>query len=490
VRHDEFIDVSARVVPGGARHNENRHNDFDQEILLHHMLSTEGPRLVTGDVNGDGLDDFVLLGALGDPDKLFIQNSNGTFAMRQSAALSRDKGFESTCGALFDHDGDGDLDLMIGSGGNQVDVDKINYVVRFYLNDGRGNFTGDPSSIPEAIGNFSTLEVSDYDQDGDVDVFLGARLVPGNYGLPPQSYLFLNQEGKWMNVAPPALGNIGMVTDAAWSDTDGDGDDDLVVVGDWMSIHIFKNNNGVIEDHITVPQSSGWWNRVVPADLDNDGDIDFVVGNWGLNTKFKASSANPLTMFVNDFDGNGKSEFIMNWYAPLDSQAFPFATKMELVSQLPGLRKSILKYEDYAPKTYEALFPAQVREGSLAYEANYLASAILWNDGGYFTLASLPSAAQVSPVFGILISDFDGDGNQDIWLGGNFYAMKPQVGRHNDSRGVLLRGGAARSFSYEKWSGLYVEGEVRDVKMIKSKGTDKVFVARNNATVLVFEKAK
>jgi hypothetical protein len=161
-----------------------------------------------------------------------------------------------------------------------------------------------------------------------------------------------------------------------------------------------------------------------------------------------------------------------------------------LVSQLPALRKSILKYEDYAPKTYEALFPPQVREGALTYHANYLASAILWNEGGSFKLASLPSPAQVSPVFGILISDFDGDGNQDIWLGGNFYAMKPQVGRHNDSRGVLLRGGAARSLSYEQRSGLYVDGEVRDVKMIKSKGTDKVFVARNNATVLVFEKTK
>lgn len=485
-----FEEVSARVIPVEARHVENRNNDFDQEVLLHHMLSTEGPRLVTGDVNGDKLEDFILLGAMGDPDKLFVQKADGTFSFKMSPGLVKDKEFESTCGALFDHDGDGDLDFMVGSGGNQPEVDRINYVVRFYKNDGRGNFAADPVSMPQVIGNFSTLEAEDYDKDGDIDVFLGARVVPGNYGLPPQSYLLLNDNGRWMNVAPPALGNVGMVTDATWADADADGDKDLVVVGDWMAIHIFKNDNGVIENDVTIPQSNGWWNRIEAADLDKDGDIDFVLGNWGLNTKFKASPAKPLTMFVNDFDDNGKSEFIINWYPPLDSQAYPFATKTELVAQLPGLRKSILKYEDYAPKTYDSLFSPAVRARSMSYEANYLASAVLWNEGTTYSLVALPTAAQLSPVFGILADDFDGDGNMDIWLGGNFYAMKPQVGRHNDSRGVYLRGNTGKTFTYIPQSGLYVEGEVRDAAMIQSKYGKRLFIARNNAKVLVFEKRK
>ncbi len=485
----EFKEISKQVIRGDARHYENQYNDFNDEILLHRMLSTEGPRLVTGDVNQDKLDDFILLGAAGDPTKLFIQKVDGTFNFKDNSSFAQDVGFEGTCGALFDHDGDGDLDLMIGSGGNQAAIDRINFTVRFYKNDGRGNFSPEIKSVPQVIGNFSTLEIEDYDKDGDMDVFLGARVVPGNYGLPPQSYLLNNDNGNWMNVAPASLGNVGMVTDATWADVDSDGDKDLVVVGDWMGINIFKNDNGVIEGNVTIPNSMGWWNRIESADLDNDGDSDFILGNWGLNTKFKASKARPLTMFVNDFDGNGKSEFIINWFAPLDDRAYPFATKTELTSQLPGLRKSILKYGDYAPKTYDSLFSPEVRSRSIPYEVNYLTSAILWNEGSNYSLAALPIEAQVSPVFGILADDFDGDGKTDIWLGGNFYAMKPQVGRHDASRGVYLKGDGKRAFVYHPHSGLSVEGEVRDAAIIHSNHAKRIIIARNNLTVLVFERS-
>ena len=249
------------------------------------------------------------------------------------------------------------------------------------------------------------------------------------------------------------------------------------------------NDNGVIEKNITIPNSTGWWNRVESSDLDNDGDIDFVLGNWGLNTKFKASPDRPVTMFVNDFDDNGKSEFIINWYAPLDNQAYPFVTKSELTSQLPALRKSILKYGDYAAKTYDSLFSPEVRKRSVSYQANYLSTAILWNEGGKYLLESLPIEAQVSPVFGIIADDLDGDGKKDIWLGGNFYALKPQVGRHDASRGVYLKGGAAKSFIHQPNSGLYVEGEVRDAVTINSRQSKRIFIARNNSKVLVFQRS-
>ncbi|MBA4053243.1 MAG: hypothetical protein C0490_00880, partial [Marivirga sp.] len=263
---------------------------------------------------------------------------------------------------------------------------------------------------------------------------------------------------------------------------------DLIVVGDWMAVNIFINDNGVIENNQTIPNSMGWWNRIEPADLDNDGDNDFILGNWGTNTKFKASPARPVTMYVNDFDGNGKSEFIINWYPPLDSTAYPFTTKSEITSQLPALRKSILRYADYANQTYDSLFSSDVRSRSIAYKVDYLSSAILWNDQNKFSLSALPPEAQVSPVFGIVADDLDADGIIDIWLGGNFYALKPQVGRHDASKGVYLKGVSKRSFVNQQHSGIYVRGEVRDAIIMRSAKSKQLFVARNNDRVLVFRK--
>lgn len=488
----EFEEISQQVIRGDARHYENLYNDFNQEVLLTNMLSTEGPRLVIGDVNNDKLDDFILLGAAGDPDKLFLQKADGTFSFKTNTSFVKDAGFESTCGALFDQDGDGDPDLMIGSGGNDVRVDQLNYIVRLYKNDGQGNFSGDPYHIPRVLGNFSTIEAQDFDKDGKTEVFLGARTIPGNYGLPPQSYLLRNENGEWIDIAPPSLGNTGMVTDAVWADADSDGDKDLVVVGDWLPVKIFPNDKGKLNDPVVIPESNGWWQRIEASDLDKDGDIDFILGNWGLNTKFKASPARPLTMFVNDFDNNGKSEFIINWYPPLDSVAYPFAQKEEIVAQIPILRRTVLTFRDYATKTYDSQFSPAVRKKSISYKVNYLESAVLWNERNSYSLTALPHEAQVSPVFGIIADDLDADGNTDIWLGGNFYSLKPQVGRHDASRGVFLKGGRNRSFTYQQQphDGLYVTGEVRDAAIIHSVQAKRMIVARNNAKVLLYQKRK
>ena len=487
-----FEEVSQSAIHGDARHKENIYNDFDQEILLTNMLSTEGPRLITGDANRDKLEDFILLGASGDPDKLFLQQPDGSFSFRENISFIKDKGFESTCGVFLDLDGDGDQDLMIGSGGNDVLVDQLNYIVRVYKNDGRGNFTGDPYSIPPVIGNFSAMVAEDYDMDGKKEVFLGARIVPGNYGLIPQSYLLKIKEGKWIDLAPLSLGNIGMVTDAAWADADSDGDKDLIVIGDWMTIHIFKNEKGVLGSPVVIPESGGWWTRVQPADLDKDGDIDFILGSWGLNTKFKASTERPLKLFVSDFDNNGKTEFIETWYPSLDDISYPFVQRHELLAQLPGLQKTIPSYKDYGRMTYDSLFRSDVRQKAVHFEVNHLESAVLWNDGGKYKLTSLPVEAQVSPVFGIIADDLDGDGIIDIWLGGNFYSVKPQIGRYDASRGVFLKGGTNRSFTCEPqaYHGLYVKGEVRDAAIIRSGQTKMMLVARNNDKVLVFRKRK
>jgi hypothetical protein len=487
-----FEEVDQKLMEGDATHHENVYDDFNDEVLLIRMLSTEGPRLIKGDINKDNLTDFILLGAAGDPDKLFLQKPDGKFHFQPTPAFNKIPGtFESTCGALVDYDGDGDLDLMIGSGGNEIEMNKANFTIRTYNNDGHGNFSIAPSNVPPVIGNFSTLEVDNMD-GSNFHVFLGARNVPGNYGLPPRSYLLVNDHGKWKDIAPPSLANVGMVTDASWTDIDGDGDKDLIVVGDWMAITIFKNDNGTFQNQSTIANSNGWWNRIEAADLDGDGDIDFILGNWGLNTKLKASEQKPLTMYVNDFDNNGRSEFIINWYPPLDSVAYPFATKPELTAQIPALKKQILKYEDYGHKTYDSLFSPELRSKSLKYEANYLQSAILWNNGGSFELDALPIEAQISPVFGIVADDLDGDGKTDIWLGGNFYSLKPQAGRCNASKGVYLKGNRGKSFAYISplESGIKVEGEVRDATTLQVGGSKQLVIGRNNAGVLLFQRTK
>ena len=284
-----FVEVSDRRVQGESQHHENPYNDFDHEILLWRMLSTEGPRMVVGDVNNDAREDFVVLGAHDDEDKLFMQTKEGTFQRKSSAAFQATRSYESSCGAFLDLDQDGDEDLILGAGGNEYQRGGENFTLRYYENDGQGNFRLDNDRVPPVVGNFSCIETGDVDGDGDTDLFLGGRCAPGNYGLPPRSFLLLNEPDGWKDVAPESLAGIGMVTDAAWADVDDDQDQDLVVVGDWMGVHIFRNEGGILTDARPLPNSNGWWTRVEAADLDQDGDTDFVLGNWGLNSKFKAS---------------------------------------------------------------------------------------------------------------------------------------------------------------------------------------------------------
>ncbi|RMG16580.1 MAG: VCBS repeat-containing protein, partial [Bacteroidetes bacterium] len=305
-------------------------------------------------------------------------------------------------------------------------------------------------------------------------------------------FLLANEGGEWVDITPEPLKGIGMVTDACWADLDGDQDPDLLVVGDWMPVQVFINEQGRLSGPGPIPNSRGWWTRIQAADLDQDGDPDFVLGNWGLNTKLKASPQRPLQMYVNDFDANGKSEFIICWYPPLEKQAYPFATKAEITAQMPSLKKQILRYETYATQTYETLFPPEIRQQSIAYTAENLHSSVLWNEGGSFSLQALPVEAQVAPVFGIVCSDFNQDGQADIWLGGNFYGAKPQVGRYDASRGVLLTGKGGRAFEYvpPAASGIEVSGEVRDAALVHTAGAPLLMVSRNNEEVLVFQPVK
>ena len=485
-------ETTSQLFPVSASHEENAFNDFDYERLLPRMLSTDGPRLVTGDVNNDQREDFLLLGAQDIPDKLFLQQRNGTFTYDPQNIFEDFPNRESISGKFFDSDGDGDLDLVIGHGGNQGAMGIQHFLVSYYENDGKGKFYFNDSKTPTAPGNISTIAPHDYDQDGDIDLFLGGRAIPGNYGLTPASYFMENNgDGSWNNLTDQAFGTLGMVTDAVWSDVDGDGHKDLVVVGDWMPITIFKNTGKELIKLPGITGTRGWWTRLIAKDLDQDGDDDFVLGNWGLNTKFKASTQQPLTLYVKDFDQNGKSEFILNWYPPQETTSFPFASKMDLTLQLPHLKKKILRYDAYAKMNYDELFTEQEKQGADTLTAEFLQSAIFWNEGGQFSLQALPWQAQVAPVFGLAAEDLDEDGYIDLILGGNFYGLKPEVGRHNANHGVFLKGGPNRQFSFvsPRESGMYLSGEIRELIPIVIPGKPTTFlVGRNNASVLAFQK--
>lgn len=457
---------SADLTIKKAIHKEDKFNDFDFERLQPRKHSTEGPKIETGDLNGDGQTDFVLLGATGDVDKVFLQNERGGFDQKENSIFAEDSTFESTCAALFDTDQDGDLDLVIGSGGNDFSKGMDGFLLRFYENDGQANFKKNQDKTPPAGGQFSVIIPNDYDKDGDTDLFIGARSIPRNYGLTPRSFLLRKDGDRWKDVTKKALGTAGMITDAVWTDYDGDQDDDLMLVGEYMPITFFTNDKGVFQQSTKIPNSEGWWLDITANDLDQDGDMDFVLGNWGQNSKFKASPEVPIELYVKDFDDNGKSEFILNWKAPADEKSYPFHSKMEMTTQMPHLKKKFLKYKDYAVADYEKLLTAEERKGAIYRKAVTLKSAILRNNNGTYQLESLPLAAQIAPNFTSAVADFNRDGHKDIWMGGNFYGLKPEMGRHNNSRGVLLLGQTNGAFSTAVNQAEPIKGQVRDAKIL------------------------
>ena len=493
-----FSDVGASLGLDW-QHRENAFVDFDRDRLIFHMLSSEGPKVCVGDVNGDKREDYFIGGAKDQPGALFVQLPNGRFRQTNQAVFEADKISEDTDCIFFDADGDSNLDLYVASGGNEFPSSSDALLDRLYLNDGRGNFKRlTPAPGISRFESTACVKASDFDSDGDLDLFIGTRLRPFLYGVPVNGYLLQNDgKANFTDVtqqAAPGLLKCGMITDAVWSDLDGDGDPDLTVVGEWMPVKMFRNDlkqgSGFkdISEAAGLAGSNGFWHCVESADLDGDGDLDFVLGNHGLNSRIKASATRPATLYVNDFDGNGTAEHILCAYN--GERSYPLVLRQDLVAQLPFLKKKYLKHAAYKEQTIEAIFTPQQLERALVLTAYRLESGCLINDGkGRFEWQALPLQAQIAPVYAMQVQDFDGDKKLDLLLGGNFCRSKPEVGIYDSSYGLALRGNGSGIFLplLPGDSGFFVKGEIRDIQNIRIGKRKVILIARNNDKITVFE---
>ncbi|MBA4408139.1 MAG: VCBS repeat-containing protein [Bacteroidota bacterium] len=477
-------------------HVESDFNDFEREKLIYHMLSTEGPRMCKGDVNADGLEDIFIGGAKGQRGSLMVQNKDGTFKTIEKELFEADQISEDMDCEMFDADNDGDLDLYVASGGNEFPESSSALSDRLYFNNGKGNFSKSDQILPAGIyESTSCVKATDFDQDGVMELFVGTRLKPFLYGVPVNGYILENDgKGNFRNVTDqvaPELKNIGMIRDMLWEDVDNDGDKDIILAGEWMPLKILINEKGIFKerkDAFGIKNTAGWWNCLAAADVDKDGDIDFIAGNHGLNSRFKATEEKPVSMYVNDFDLNGTAEQIICAYD--GDVSFPLALKHDLTRQLPGMEKKYPTYEMYKNQKITDLFSPEQLTNAIHLDATLLETALFINDGtGHFSMKNLPSEAQFSPVFAVEITDFDGDGNPDILLGGNLYNAKPEVGRYDASYGTYLSGDGHGNFKFipATKTGFRLEGEVRDIVEVKTSTGKILVVARNNDKTQVFK---
>ena len=478
------------------RHEEDEFYDWDRDRLLYFLYSTEGPRVATGDVNGDNREDFFICGAKGQPGAVFFQTPEGRFRQSTQAALDADAKCEDVDAVFFDADGDKDLDLYVASGSNEAEPSSPELADRLYLNDGNGNFERAPDAIP-GQKPFATgcVRPADLDGDGDQDLFVGMRLLPGKVGTPVGGFLLMNDgKGYFTMQQPDVLKKLGLITDAVWSDIDGDKDPDLLITGEWMPVKVLRNDKGVLTDlsaQAGLEKTNGLWKRIAPGDFNGDGLPDFIVGNMGLNSRLEASPEQPLTLFFNDFDKNGTPEHILCRYN--GGVLLPYILRGDLVGEIPSLKKKYLKYKRYANQSITDIFTPEQLADAVVLKAGVLASGVLMNQGnGRFVFIPLPSEAQFAPMYGIQVGDFDGDGMQDVLTGGNFLGAKPEFGYMDADYGLFLKGDGKGGFKpvRSRDSGFHLDGEVRDIRNIRIGQKNVVVVARNNMQPLVFSLKK
>ena len=478
--------------PSLLAHQENDYNDFDYEGLIYMLLSQEGPCLAIGDADGDGNEDVFIGGAKGQPGTLYRHLGNGRLQPTAQPALEMDATLEDTAASFLDADGDGDLDLMVGTGGNEWGAER-QYRNRLYLNDGSGHFSQSPKELPSTHKNTSVIAPSDIDGDGDEDVFIGSRSVVGIYGVNPDHLILENKgDGSFADVTERAgydLTEAGMITDAIWADIDGDGKDDLITTGDWAAPGIYRNTGRRLAKMQTSLDSLyGWWNTVEAADLDGDGDMDLILGNQGTNLHYRPSPGNPMKMWVNDFDNNGTIEQIVTQTS--GGGDYPLHQKKDLTTQMAALKKQNLKASEYAHKTIQEIFPEEVLKNTIVKKSSTSESVIAINEGdGTFRIQALPSRAQLSCICGISCADVNDDGYTDLIMGGNNFEFKPQFSRLDANYGSVLLGGKDLDFKWQDYdhSGFMIRDEIKHLKQFRDKqGRIFLLAAINNQKPRVY----
>ncbi len=466
-------------------HQEQPFNDFKREKLLPFMLSAEGPCLATGDVNGDGLEDIFAGNGSGYASDILLQDQLGNFNRTNELAFAKDKSFEDTGASLEDFDSDGDLDLIVISGGNEFPVNAPEYMTRYYRNDGKGQFTREVS-FPDIRTSAGAIQAVDIDHDNDLDIIIGGRCVPGRFPEIPRSYLLLNEDGYFKDATAtlfPALKNLGMITDIAVADLDGDEIDEIVLVGDWMPICIFSMKHQVMVNRTEafgMSDKTGWWRTVSLEDIDNDGDIDILAGNIGLNHRMAASAAEPITLITLDYDKNGSLDPVLTYYA--NGKQYPYPGRDAMIEQLPMLKKKYLRYAPYARATITDIFTTDQLDQSTYLKVQTFATTLWMNDGKQFRLIDLPFQAQLSPTLDILIYDFTADGRKDLLLAGNFTYAETETGEMDNGCGTLLVQQADGSFEFlpNTKHGFWAQDEVRELRIITLGSDRKAILTGNN----------
>ncbi len=477
-----FTEIAAKF----DRHQEDDHVDFYAERIIPRMLSQEGPRAASADLTGDGLVDIFIGGANGKGGAIFIQNTSGGFVKKPQAAFVPFNEMEDVAAVFYDADKDGDMDLLVGAGGNHKLKSSGLLNHRLFLNDGKANFTYQPNAFPEFGFNTGVMVPLDFDEDGDMDVFVGARNTPLKYGVTPASAIYVN-DGKGMYTdqtatIAPAFANLGMVTSASWGSVLGKTGNQLLVAGDYMYPIVFSFKGGkFVEEKTNLNNLFGWWQAIQVVDLNGDGLKDIVLGNMGKNGYLKPTQDAPVKLWMNDFDGNESLDKILT--RTVNGKDVPVFLKAEMQEQIPLLKKENLNYEVYAKKSFQELFKPEAIEKATVKTFNICSSIIAWNKGGgQFEIQELPIEVQFSSLNAILPLDINGDQKIDLVMGGNLFGFMPQFGRLDANYGLVLMNNGNKQFKVveDKVSGLAITGQVKDILLLPAKTSNQVLFIRND----------
>ncbi len=469
------------------RHKENPFIEFNREPLIPHMVSGEGPALAVADINNDGLEDVFIGSSKTQHNAIFLQQAGGKFTRSIQPLMLLDSMYEDVDACWTDVNNDGHADLVVASGGNEYYGEDKHLSPRVYLNDGNAHFSKKENAFSKLYLTASCVAPFDFNNDGFIDLFIGGRAVPWEYGKIPQSYLLQNDgTGRFTDVTAKYasdLSAIGLVSGAVWVDADNDNDKDLVVSCEWGGIYAFINEKGRFTKK-EITGRKGWWNFIMPFDADNDGDLDLVAGNLGLNTRLKATSEQPVRLYFNDFDDNGKKEQVMTYY--VDGKELTFVNKDELQKKLPVLKKKFLYAEDFAKASIAEIFGSDKLKNAQVLTADYFENAILINNGNFdFTLKALPWQAQLTPYRDAVAFQANKDSLPDIFLAGNFYDNNIQMGRYDADFGTVLVNNPDGSFRSETMNGPVIKGQVRHIRPITIAGRRSFILAKNNDSVMV-----